>query len=103
MIKDKWFVLTSYAYRFGEPESPTTIAHSKSKKTLIKYMNIIKEEVRADTGRTITSEDECSFSCKDDKDKWFYEWSISEETIKFIDDSDLETPESIEKISEWDI
>lgn len=104
MIKEKYFSLSCISSRFGDPEGTSVLAYSKSKETLIKYLSIIKEEIKQDdVTRVMKIDEDTHFVYADKDDKWYYTYDISEETIKVIDDSDLLTKESIEKIEEWDI
>lgn len=104
MIKEKYFSLSCISSRFGDPEGTSVLAYSKSKETLIKYLSIIKEEIKQDDiTRVIKTDEDIRFVYTDKYGKWCYTYDISEEIIKIIDDSDLLTKESIEKIEEWDI
>jgi hypothetical protein len=109
MIKEEYFKLQQITSRFGDIESIGVETYSRSKETLEKYLDItIKKEIkeRITAGEKdapiIVVDKVGEFVYTDHMDKWRYEYTICQEKLKFIDDSDLESQEALDRITAWD-
>lgn len=109
MIKEEYFELQQTTTRFGDTESIDVVVYSRSKETLEKYLDItIKKEIKnriaagEEDAPIIVVDEVGAFVYTDSMDKWRYSYAVYSEKLKFIDDSDLESQEALDRITAWD-